>query len=97
MEPDQVHLIAVAVTGDLQQGLDAFESRFASEIVGDVAKANRHDRVDDDVAVVHLIAAAGLDVRTHPHTHAAPDSAPPDPLAEPFREDHEQRYCACTW
>jgi hypothetical protein len=43
------------------------------------------------VAVVHLIAAADLDVRAHPDANAAPDATTTDALPKALRENHD--YC----
>jgi len=38
MEPNQVHVVALSVSGDLQQLIHALESRFSGEVVCDVVK-----------------------------------------------------------
>jgi hypothetical protein len=88
MESDQVHLLPAAVFCDSQQVLHTLEARFTGQIVGDVCKVNRRNRVDDDVTVVHRITTTDLDMRTRPDAHAAPDSPPPDSLPKTFSEHH---------
>jgi hypothetical protein len=88
MKADQVDVPAAAVSCDSQQIIHAFEPRFTGEIVRDVGERHRGDRVDDDMAFVHLIAATDLDVRTGPDANAASDSAAADPIAKSFGELH---------
>jgi hypothetical protein len=90
MEANQVHVVAAAVFCDSQQIIHALETRFTGQIVSDVGDGDRLDRVHDDVALVHLVAATHLDMRTRPDANAAPDSAAPDSVAKAFGEDH---YC----
>jgi hypothetical protein len=93
VEPDQVHVVAAAVFCDSQQILHALEARFTSQIVSDVCKVNRRNRVDDDVTVVHRVTTTDLDVRTCPDAHAAPDSPPPDSFPKTLSEHHvEPRF-----
>jgi hypothetical protein len=93
VEPDQKHIIAAAVFCDSQQVLYALEARFTGQIVGDVRKVNRRNRVDDNVTVVHRVTTTDLDVRTCPDAHAAPYSPPPDSLPKTFSEHHvEPRF-----
>jgi hypothetical protein len=95
MESDQVHVLPAAVFCDLQQILDALKARFTGQIVGDVCKVDRRNRVDDDVTVVHRVTTTDLDVRTCPDANAAPDSPPPDSLPKTFSEHHvEPRFHA---
>ena len=54
----------------------------------DVAHLDGLDRINDDVPVVHRIAAADLHVGPSPDTDAAFDPAAADPFAQAFREDH---------
>jgi len=56
---------------------------------GDVAELNRLDRVDNDVAVFHRVAAADLDALGLPDAHAAADSAAADSLAKTLGEEHD--------
>ena len=63
MEPNQVHLVAAAVSCDLQEIIHAFEPRFASQIGRDVGEGNRRNRIHDDVTLVHPISG-------HPPLHA---------------------------
>lgn len=88
MEPNQVHLVAAAVPCHLQQIIDAFEPRFARQIVCDVPDGNRRNRIDDDLAVVHLVTTADLYVGSLPDANAAPDSPPSNSLAKAFGEHH---------
>src|SRR4051812_26778746 len=81
VEANQVHPAALTVLRDRQQIVDALEAGLARQVVGNVFLPNRLDRLDHDVAVVHLVAAAGLDVRTRPDANAAPDAPAPDALA----------------
>mgnify|MGYP003693693899 CR=1 FL=1 len=75
---ESVHLVAAAVFGDAEQILDARESRFTGQVVRDIGDRDRRHRVDDNVAVVNLIAAAHFDARILPDANGAPDSSAPD-------------------
>ena len=43
MEPNQIDVVAAAVFCNSQQVVDARESGFTSQIVGDISDRNRHD------------------------------------------------------
>ena len=88
MESDQVHVLPAAVFCDSQQVLHTLEARLTGQIVGDVCKVDRRNRVDDDVTVVHRVTTTDLDMRTSPDAHAASDSPPPNSLAKTFSEHH---------
>ena len=88
MEPNQVHLVPAPVFGDSQQIVDALKARFAGQIVGDIGEGNRRDRIHDDVALVHPVSAAHLDMRARPDADAASDPAAPDSLAKVLGERH---------
>jgi hypothetical protein len=75
----------------LQQLVDVREARLASEIVRDVIQRDRGDRINDDVAIVHLIPIPNLDPRILPDPDAASDSAAADSFTKMFGEDHERR------
>ena len=89
MEPNQVHLVAAAVSCDSQHTIDALEPRFTGQIVRDVGDGNRRNRVHDDVAVVHPVMATGLDMGARPDADAASDSSAPDSLSKAFGEHHQ--------
>jgi hypothetical protein len=78
----------VPVARDLEQLGDALEPGLARQIARDLPARDRRDGIDHDVAVVHRIAATGLDVRMQPDAHAAPDASASDSIAQPFREYH---------
>lgn len=86
MKPDQVDVLTAAVFSDLHQRLHAFKSRFASEVVGNVLASNAINRVDDDGAVFHWVAASDFDAGTDPDANGALDAPAPDAVAELFRE-----------
>jgi hypothetical protein len=88
MEPNQVGLVAFAVPRDLQEIVNAVESRLAGQIVRDVVDVNRRYRIHHDVSVVHRVAASDLDVGPRPDAYAALDSPAPDSVAKAFREHH---------
>jgi hypothetical protein len=88
MEPNQVGLVAFAVPRDLQEIVNAVESRLAGQIVRDVVDVNRRYRIHHDVSVVHRVAASDLDVGPPPDAYAALDSPAPDSVAKAFREHH---------
>ena len=88
MEPNHVHLVAAAVLRDAQQIVDAIEAGFPRQVVCQVVRAHRLNRVHDDVAVVHAVATANLHVRSGPDANAAPDPAAANPFTKVFRELH---------
>lgn len=88
MKPDQVHVVAAAVSCGSEQVLHALESRRAREIVRDVSETHRSNGIHDDVTIVHAITAADVDVRGRPDADAASDPAAPDSLTELLRELH---------
>jgi hypothetical protein len=88
MEPNQVHLVAAAVSRDSQQFFHALEPRFTGQIVRDVADGHRRNRIHDDMTVVHPVPTTHLDMGTRPDANAASDSPAPDSLTEPFGEHH---------
>ena len=90
MEPNQVHLVAAAVSCDSQQFIHALEPRFTGQIVRNFGKRNRRNRIHDDVALVHLVTTTHLYVGTSPDANAASDSPPPDSLTKAFGEHHVQ-------
>src|SRR5947199_9624652 len=90
MEPNQVHLVAAAVSCDSQQIIHALESRFTGQIVGDVGDGNRRNRIHDDMAVVHPVTTTHLDMWTRPDANAASDSSAPMSLAKSFAEHHRE-------
>jgi hypothetical protein len=96
MESNQVGLVAFAVPRDLQQIGNAVKSGLASQVVRDVVDGNRRNRIDDDVSIVHRVAAAHLHMEPRPDADAAPDSPAPDPLAKPFGEHHDVRSRPCA-
>lgn len=88
MKSDQVHVVAAAVFRDSQQVFHALEPRFAREGVTDVLEGNRLNRIDDDVALVHLVAAADFYVWAGPDANGGLDSAAPDSFAKALGENH---------
>lgn len=88
VEPHQEHLLAFAVPRDLQQFFDALETRFPGQIAGELIRFHRLDRVHDDVAVVHAVAATHLDMRAGPDANGAPDPPAPDSLTKTSGELH---------
>ena len=88
MKPNQVHVLATAVSRDSQQIIHAVESRFTSQFVRDVGNGNRRNRIHDDVALVHLVTTAHFYVWTRPDANAASDSPAADSLAKALGEHH---------
>ena len=88
MEPNQVHLVAAAVSCDSQQIGDGGESRFTGQIVRDVGDGNLRNRIHDNVALVYRVTTTYLYTRTLPDANAAFDSPEPDSHAKAFGEHH---------
>ena len=91
MKSNQKDLPAGSVLSDFKEIFDRLKSRFLRQHTSDVGAADRLDRFDDDVAVIHGIAAPNLDVRLLPDADAAADAPAADAFAKPFREDHGAR------
>ena len=88
MKSHEEHLVSRPVARDFEQRLDAGKAGLPRQVARDLRQSNLFDRVDDDVAVVHAVAAAGLDVGALPDADAAADSPAPHALPEFAREDH---------
>src|SRR5689334_22455403 len=88
MESNQVHVLAAAVSRDLQQIVDTIEAGFLREIKRHIFDRDRRNRINDDVTVLHLIAIADLHARARPDANAASDAATPDAFAESFGKNH---------
>ena len=88
MEANQVHLVAAAVSCDLQQIIHGAESRFAGQIVGDVGNSNPRNRIHDYVALIHLVTTTYFYMGTLPDTNTASDYPEPDSRAKAFGEQH---------
>lgn len=73
MEANQVHLVAASVSCDLQQIINAVESRFAGQIVRDVGNGYRRNRIHYDVALIHLVTTTYLYMGTRPDPNTASD------------------------
>lgn len=74
--------------GDREQVIDVIEARFARQRSCDVIALDRNDRFDLDLAILHPVSTADLDVRAHPDPHAARDLAPTNPSTQSLRELH---------
>ena len=96
MEPNQVHLVAAAVSCDSQQIIHALEPRFTGQIVRDVCEVNRRNRIHDDVSLVHRVTATHLYVGMLPDANAASDSPIPNSVAKAFGEYHIEPYPIAT-
>ncbi len=96
MEPNQVHLVAAAVSCDSQQIIHALEPRFTGQIERDVGEGNRRNRINDDVALVHPVTATHLYMGMRPDANAASDSPVPDSIAKAFGEHHLEPHPMAT-
>jgi hypothetical protein len=81
-------VLADAVFGDGQQIGDVLETRTPGQFGSDVRQRDFLDRIDFDLALVHAVAAADLDVGMGPESDAAGDPASSHSLAELLGEDH---------
>ena len=88
MEPNQIHLVASAVSCDFQRFIHALERRFAGQIVRDSLMLIGCNGVHDDVAVVHPVPTTHLYVGARPDANTASDSSAPDSLTKVFGEQH---------
>jgi hypothetical protein len=96
MEPNQVHLLAAAMSGDVQQISDGGESRFTRQLVRDVGDGNLRNRIHDNVALVHRVTTTHLYTRALPDSNAAFDSTEPDSYAQAFGEHHMEPHPMAT-
>lgn len=92
MKPNQIDFVTSPVSRNAKQFVDARETGFTREIVGDVLERNLGDRIDDHMPVVHSIPVTNLHPRAGPDANGTSDAASPNPLAEVLGELH--RYCA---
>ncbi len=88
MEANQIHLVAASVSCDSQQIIHALKPRFAGQIIRQFGVGNRHNRVHDDVAVIHRVTTAYSYMRARPDTNTAFDYPEPDSRAKAFGEHH---------
>ena len=82
MKVDQEDVASGSVTRHLQQVDHALESGAARELPGDVAESNGRDRVDLDVAAVHAVTTAYLDMAALPDAHGTGDVAEANSLTQ---------------
>lgn len=90
MKPNQVHVATSAMLRNLEQVRYAVETRLARQVMTDVPDIDGHDRIDNDLSVVHAVTASHLDMRPRPDADAAPDPPASDSLAKTFGERHER-------
>ena len=64
-EPNQVHLVAAA-SSQFAVKSSTLSNPDSGQIVRDLPDGNRHDRIDDDLALVHLVATTDLHMRPLP-------------------------------
>ena len=88
VEPNQVDILAFAVPRDLEQIVCAEVAGLARELRGDLRKLDGFHGVDFDLAFVHTVAGADLDVGMSPDPNTAGNVSPADSFAKTFREDH---------
>lgn len=88
-EPDQEHLAARPVLGDVEELLDRRKARLAGELAGDIRAPDLFDGLDDDMAVVHRVTAADFHVGVLPDADAAADAPAADALTKLPGKNHE--------
>ena len=88
MELDQVYVVAAAVRRGLEQVFHTVEPRLAGQIICDIRDINWHDRIHDDVSLVHGVTAARLYMWPRPDADAARDPPAPDAFANAFGKHH---------
>src|SRR5215471_1402526 len=88
IKPNEVHLLALPVSCDAQQILNALDPRFTSQIVRDVLESNLLDRFDYDAALVHRVLATHFHMRTRPDSNTASYSSVSNSFAKAFSEHH---------
>src|SRR6185295_16243968 len=92
VESDQIDVLAAAVFRDLEELDDVFEARASREVWSDLGQTDRPNRIHFDLALIHAVPPANLDVGTGPDSNAAGDGAPSHSFPEPLGEDHGQVY-----
>jgi hypothetical protein len=78
------------VLRDLEQIDDAQESRLSCQRWSDIQKSDRLDRIHFDLAFVHTVSVADLDVESLPYSDTASDFSATNSIAEPLGEHHEK-------
>lgn len=84
-------MVTAPVFRDLEQILHTVEARFARQIVSDIREPNRHDRIHDNLPLVHPVTTARLDVGPHPNADSTFDPPASNSFAKTFSEYHEER------
>ena len=97
VEPDQVDILPFTVPSNLQQIGDAEETGLARKLRRDLRKLDGLHCVDFDLAFVHTVAGADLDVWTSPDPHAAGYLSPTDSFPKTFCEDHVESLRQVGW
>ena len=88
MESDQIRIVAAAVFCDPEQVFNAFETRFAGKIIGDVSDCGRLNRFYNYVTFLHPIPSAHPYVGMLPDANAASDCPLPNSLSKSFSKYH---------
>jgi hypothetical protein len=97
VEPDEVYVLAFAVPRDFKQIGDAEETGVARQLWRDLRTFDELHGVDFDLAIVHPVAAADLDVGTSPDPDAARNLSPTDTFAKAFCEHHVESLQQAGW
>src|SRR5437868_8060168 len=85
-ELDQIDVGAAAMFGDLEQVDHAEKARAAGKLAGHIPERDLADRFDQDMALLHRIDAAHLDLWALPDADRAGDAPVADSLAQAFGE-----------
>ena len=88
MKPDQVDLLAFAMLGNLEEVEHPEEPRRTRKLRRDIRKTNWLDRINFNLALIHAVARADLDVRSHPYANTAGDFSFANSVAQTLCEDH---------
>jgi hypothetical protein len=88
VESNQIDVVAAPVFRDREEVDHVFETRTSRQVWRDVGQTDHPNRIHFDLALVHAVASANLDVGTRPYSDTASDSASSHSVSEPLGEDH---------
>lgn len=88
MESNQVYVAAPTVFCNLQEVLHIRKPRLSRQVVSDVLQSNWHNRIHDDLPIIHAVAATHFDVRSRPDADGASDPTASYAITQAFGEHH---------
>jgi hypothetical protein len=89
MEPDQINILALTVLRHLQKIDHTKETRFSSQLWGNVRKADRLDGIHFDLSFFHRVSGAHSDMWAGPDPDTACDFSAPNSFPKSLGEHHQ--------